>query len=375
MTIRNDLTPTDIKILIVDDDEQNLFFLRLILEEVGYTVISAANGELAYTALGKGGRSPVDLVITDLMMPVVDGLELTRRIRSERRFAHLPIMMLTAGRIDHNDVAKGLELGADDFLRKPINAIEFLARVRSLLRMKKLNDKLVEVNDHLEQLIEERTLEMLSTRDAALFGFARLAEYRDPETGAHLDRIRSYTKILAHWLSENGPYTSIIDDEFVHRIGFSSPLHDIGKVGIPDAILLKPGPLTEGEFETMKTHTLIGGDTLQAAVQRSLTGDEFLAMGRDIAYHHHEKWNGKGYPRGLAGEDIPLAARIMAVADVYDALVSKRVYKDAFSHEKAVAIIIEESGTSFDPAVITAFQALEKGFVDIKRLHAEKESA
>ena len=363
--------PEDTTILVVDDKEENTQLLELVIGESGYNVITAPGGDEALFILHGEKSENIDLVITDIIMPDVSGLELTQKIKGEESTRHIPVILLTASKADYKDIAKGLELGADDFLLKPVNPVALMARARSLLRVKHLYDKLSDTNKHLEELVEERTDQALSARDAALIGFAKLAEYRDPETGQHLDRIQRYAVALAKNLLENGIYSDKIDKDFIHQVGLSSALHDIGKVGIPDAVLLKRGRLTEDEFEVMKEHTTIGGDTLATAQRREKGGDGFLTMGKEIAYYHHEKWNGEGYPKGLSGDQIPLSARIMAVADVYDALVTRRVYKDAFTHEKAYGIVCDESGKSFDPAIVDSFKSLEQVFLAIKAKYDE----
>ncbi len=351
-------------VLVVDDNDDNIFLLESIITSHGYNVISASGGQEALDLI-KSKRAELDIIILDVMMPVIDGLEVTRSIKSNSRTRHIPVILLTAKQKDRNDVAKGLDLGADDYLSKPVDSMELLARIRSSLQTKKLQDKLTQMNDQLEQLVEERTIEIMLTRNAAIFGFAKLAEYRDPETGSHLERIRNYTKILADELKNFPQFQEEVDDEFVTTIFQSSPLHDIGKVGIPDEILLKPGGLTREEFKIMKSHVTIGGDSL-ASTGKLFGDDSFLSMGRDIAYHHHEKWNGKGYPNGLKGEQIPLPARIMALADVFDALVSKRVYKEAMSLENARDIILAGEGEHFDPDIVKAFRNIEDSFAGIK---------
>ncbi len=356
-------------VLVVDDNDDNVFLLESIITSHGYNVISAGGGQEAIDLI-KSKRSIIDLVILDVMMPDIDGLEVMKVIKQNSRTRHIPIILLTAKQKERSDVAKGLDLGADDYLSKPVDSMELLARVRSSLRTKKLQDRLTQINDQLEQLVEERTIEILLTRNAAIFGFAKLAEYRDPETGGHLERIRNYTKALANELKEFSRFEDKIDDEFVVTIFQSSPLHDIGKVGIPDNILLKPGRLTKEEFEVMKSHTAIGGDSLSSS-ERLFGDNSFLSMGRDIAYYHHEKWNGAGYPNGVKGDEIPLPARIMALADVYDALVSKRVYKDAMSLEKTREIILAGEGEHFDPDIVKAFCNIEGTFIKIRNKYSE----
>lgn len=219
--------------------------------------------------------------------------------------------------------------------------------------------------DHYERELKHRLEELRRTQGAAMVGLAKLAETRDPETGQHLERMRNYSRLMCEELSTLPEYRLYINDDYIQDIYNSSPLHDIGKVGIPDAILLKPGRLTPQEFEIMKKHASIGGDALRAADQ-NLEGESFLTLGKEIAYHHHEKWDGTGYPDGLKGMDIPLSARVVALADVYDALTSKRVYKEAISHDQARAIIIDSSGSHFAEEVVRAFLKRENDFLKIK---------
>jgi putative two-component system response regulator len=248
-------------------------------------------------------------------------------------------------------VVEGLSAGADEFLTKPFNADELAVRLRTA----------------------ERVLS-LETRDIAIFAMARLAESRDPETGAHLERVRSYSRLLAHQLATQAASRGQVTGEFVRLIYLTSPLHDIGKVGIPDSVLLKPGRLSDREFEIMKTHTTIGAETLGAAAQQ-FPGVSFLEMARDIALTHHERFDGSGYPRGLRGTEIPLSGRIVALADVYDALTSKRVYKKSFAHDVARNIILAEAGKHFDPALVDAFAATEDEFIAVRDRFAEAELA
>lgn len=367
-------------ILIVDDNEDNIFLLSHIIAQGGYEIVKAGGGKEALRIMDSNSSS-IDLVLLDIMMPDVDGLAVTKILKESPSTKMIPILLITAAtRGDKSeDVARGLDMGADDYMTKPVEKVELLARVRSLLRAKNLQEDLLvktkqleAMNDRLELMAEERAIEIMLTRDAAIFGMAKLAESRDPETGAHLERIRNYTRSLAAELRNNPKYADVIDDEFVLMIYQSSPLHDIGKVGITDSILLKPGRLEPDEFEMMKLHAQIGGDALAATQRWDMTEQNFLSMGREIAYSHHERWDGKGYPKGLKGEEIPLAARIMALADVYDALASKRVYKDPMSHEQTSRIIQEESGKQFDPDIVAAFVRVEQKFRDIHQTHMEK---
>ncbi len=356
-------------ILVVDDNEDSIFLLETIVTTYGYGVMSASCGQEAID-LVKKNRHIIDLVILDVMMLDMDGLEVTKIIKQDRRTRHIPIILLTAKHREQGDVAKGLDMGADDYLSKPVDSLELLARIRSALRTKSLRDELSKINDNLEQIVEEKTVEIMLTRDAAIFGFAKLAEYRNPETGGHLERIRNYTKILATELQKFTRFKDEIDNEFITMIYQSSPLHDIGKVGVPDSILLKPGRLTDDEFERMKTHATIGGDALTSS-ERLFDGSSFLSMGRDVAYSHHEKWDGSGYPHGIKADEIPLSARIMALADVFDALVSKRVYKKAMDNKQARDIILEGEGRHFDPDVVKAFLNVEEAFEAIQMKYEE----
>jgi putative two-component system response regulator len=331
------------RILIVDDDEIALEMLGNALQAAGYEVEAASNGRAALEAID---RCPARLVISDWDMPELNGLDLCRRLRADDRFGYVYIILLTSH--DGTErIVEGMSAGADDFISKPFVPPELLVRVRA----------------------GERVLS-LETRDVAIFAMAKLAESRDPETGAHLERVRSYSQVLARQLSILPKFSRIIDEKYIHLIYLTSPLHDIGKVGIPDCVLLKPGRLSDHEFEIMKQHATFGADTLDAAL-RQFPEAKFLKMARDIAASHHERFDGSGYPAGIKGIDIPLCGRIVAVADVYDALTSKRSYKDAFSHHAARSIILQESGSHFDPDVVDAFLQVEDQFLAIREKYAE----
>ncbi|MDB5348321.1 MAG: rpfG 1 [Schlesneria sp.] len=333
------------KILIVDDDMISRELLRSVLEESGFTVFMAENGAEAIEIYE---RERIRFVITDWEMPEMSGIDLCRHIRRRSLHGYVYLILLT-GRGKSREIVEGMSAGADDFIVKPFNGPELLVRIRA----------------------GERILS-LETRELLIFALAKLAESRDPETGKHLERVQNYSRLLARAMASMPKYLGTIDDEFVHLVYQTSPLHDIGKVGIPDSILLKPGRFSDDEFELMKAHTTIGAETLDAALAQNPQA-RFLQVAREIAAAHHERYDGRGYPLGLAGEEIPLSARIVAVADVYDALTSKRVYKEAFAHHLARNIILKDSGTHFDPDVVDAFLAVENDFIEIRNALFEGE--
>ncbi len=335
------------QVLVVDDNPIAVDMLEKTLQRAGYKVLTASNGRAALQILERG---TCQFVITDWEMPQMSGLELCRRIRQLTTLNYIYVILLTARR-DASDSIEGMTAGADDFIVKPFQPSELVLRLRA----------------------GERLL-ALETRELLIFTLAKLAESRDSDTGAHLERVRNYSRIIAEHLSHLPKYRSVINAEFVRLIFLTSPLHDIGKVAIPDHVLLKPGPLTEEEFTVMKTHTTRGAETLDAALQH-YPAARFLRMARDIAASHHEWYDGSGYPRGLAGDEIPLPGRIVALADTYDALTSKRVYKDAFTHEKAKATVVKGRGKHFDPDIVDAFLANEAKFVQVQQSLADKASS
>jgi putative two-component system response regulator len=327
-------------VLVVEDDPISSEMLAQCLTAFGYRVTCVDDGRAAIDQIRTG---KFRLVVSDWEMPELDGLGLCQFIRQRRTGDYIYVILLTS-RSGTSNVVQGLDAGADDFITKPFQQDELHVRLR----------------------VAERILS-LEGRDLLIFSLAKLADSRDPETGGHLERIRQYSRLLAEQLSRSDQYGEVVDGDFVQMIYLTSPLHDIGKVGIPDDILKKPGPLTPDEYDVMKTHTSIGGETLDAVAQRHRTAG-FLTMARNIAWSHHERYDGSGYPRGLAGEEIPLSARIVCLADVYDALTSKRVYKEAFSHDAARDIILEGAGTHFDPEIVKAFLQQESAFIDTCRL-------
>jgi putative two-component system response regulator len=355
------------RILIADDIEANRHILAQFLEDMGYSVIQSQDGR---EALNLVMQERPDIVILDIAMPEMDGIEVCRVIKSNPLTKIIPVVIITALGDDEHHL-KALDAGADDFLTKPYKIHFLKARLKSLLALKLMNDASLGYQESLKRMNVELMEKLISTQDITIVALAKLAEFRDPDTGEHLERMREYTRLIAQKLRELPKYKYYISDRYIENLYKSSPLHDIGKVGIRDDVLLKPGRLSHGEFELMKLHTTIGGDALATATQFSGLDRSFLDMGKEIAYSHHEKWNGSGYPRGLKGEQIPLSARILAIADVYDALTSKRVYKEAYPHKQARGIIVDECKTYFDPEVLQAFIDLEKQFIDVRNQYQD----
>jgi putative two-component system response regulator len=348
------------KILMVDDTTANLQILRETLAGYGYRLLSAKGGA---SALSIAAKAQPDLILLDIVMPEMDGYEVCRRLKNDGATRPIPVIFLTA-LDDAADEARGLALGAVDYITKPIHPELVRARVHAHLELKRHRD-------HLEQLVREKTREVRLTQAVMIESLATLAEYRDPETGGHIKRTQNYVKALAMHLRGHPRFRGRLNEEAIELLYLSAPLHDVGKVGVRDHILLKPGRLDEAEFEQMKQHTLLGEEALRRTEQKLGRSSTFLRLAREIAGSHQEKWDGSGYPRGLKGEDIPLSARLMALADVYDALISKRIYKPPLPHEKAVAIIRAGRCAHFDPDLVDAFLALETTFRSIALAYAD----
>jgi putative two-component system response regulator len=347
--------------LVVDDNEMNRDMLSRRLEKQGHIVATAENGCQAIEMLR---TRPFDLVLLDIMMPEMNGYEVLEKVKSDMALRQIPVIVISA--VDQMEsVVRCIELGAEDYLPKPFDPVLLRARVGASLERKRLYDLEENYRIQLEDRVEEQVREISSAQQGVIFAMSKLAESRDPETGAHLERIQEYCRTLSKELSKLTRYASEIDKTFIENIHAASPLHDIGKVGIPDHILKKPGGLTEEEFAIMKTHTVIGVETLRA-VDRQNPGNKFVCIGVEIAGSHHERWDGTGYPHGLAGEDIPLAGRIVALADVYDALTSKRCYKEALPHEESREIILAERGKHFDHDIVDCFLSAEKEFQTVR---------
>ncbi|MBF0103395.1 MAG: two-component system response regulator [Desulfobacterales bacterium] len=348
-------------ILVVDDVPENRALMNSILKG-HYRIKVASNGKKALDIAFSDDRP--DLIILDIMMPEMDGYETCSHLKNNPKTSDIPVIFLTS-KSQIQDEQKGFDLGAVDYIIKPISPPIVLARVKTHLQLKKMNDFLKDKNAFLEQEILRRTKEISNIQDVTFVAMGSLAETRDNETGNHIRRTQHYLKLLATKLVESSRYRPFLSEEYIMLLYKSAPLHDIGKVGIPDRILLKPGKLTFEEFEVMKTHTTIGRNSILAAEQLLDTQTSFLKYAHEIAYTHHEKWDGTGYPEGLSGDAIPVSGRLMALVDVYDALISKRVYKPAFPHEKAVTIIKEGSGNHFDPEVVNAFLEINYSFFEI----------
>ncbi|MBF0227859.1 MAG: two-component system response regulator [Desulfobacterales bacterium] len=349
-------------VLVVDDTPDNIFLMSNLLEE-DYRVKIANNGskalKIAFSA------TPPDIILLDIMMPVMDGYEVCRLLKTDAITRDIPVIFFTA-KTELEDEMKGFSIGAADYITKPISPPIVLARVKTHLQLKRLHDYLKDKNEFLEDEIQRRTKEISAIQDVTILSMASLAETRDNETGNHIRRTQFYVQALSKKLRINEKYSHFLDNDKTIDILFkSAPLHDIGKVGIPDSILLKQGRLTPEEFEIMKTHTTLGRDAILSAERRLGVQLPFLKLAKEIAYTHQEKWDGSGYPEGMSGDDIPISGRLMAIADVYDALISCRVYKEAMSHEKALTIMVEGKGTHFDPIMIDAFIEIADEFKKI----------
>lgn len=339
------------RILIVDDEDRNRRLLVAMLEAEGYATSEAADGR---QALELAQLNPPDIILLDIMMPDMDGYAVARALKADDSTRAIPVVMVTA--LDDRDSRlRGLGAGAEEFVTKPVDRNELRIRVRNLLRLKEFSDFLVDHNRTLDAKVKERTRQLVGSYRETIATMTRAASFKDEETGAHVARISYYTVEIAKALG--------MDSEFCDVIHYASPMHDVGKIAIPDAILGKPGKFEPHEWEIMKSHAVLGGKLLNG------TDSPYLAMGAEIADGHHERWDGGGYPAGLKGDAIPISARIMNICDQYDALRSKRPYKPAFSHEKALEIITVGDGRTlpshFDPAVLDAFKGSVTRFQEI----------
>ena len=358
-------------LLIVDDVPANLSVLGDLLHNAGYQVKAANSGQ---TALRYAAQTPRPaLILLDVMMPQMDGYQVLAALRKDSATRDIPVIFLTA--LDNaRDEERGFQHGAADYITKPIKPDVVLARVRNQLLAVLAQNWLRNENAALEAEVTRRVEQNELIEAVSIRALAHLAETRDPETGNHILRTQGYVQLLATRLRDHPRFASKIDDAYIKTLTHSAPLHDIGKVGIPDSILLKPGKLTEDEWVIMKTHSQMGSDAIEKAEQDIDKPVEFLAVAKEIAHWHHERWDGKGYPDGLAEETIPLSARLMAVADVFDALISRRVYKEAMPLDKARTIIAAERGRQFDPDVTDAFLSGFTDFAAIAARHSDSTS-
>jgi putative two-component system response regulator len=356
-------------VLIVDDEPVNIDILVDLLKP-HYRTLVATNGEQALRRAA--GQPAPDILLLDVMMPGLDGYEVCRRLKADPATRDVPVIFVTA-MSEVGDEAKGFALGAVDYITKPVVPVLVEARVRAHLENKHARDFIADRNRILQGMVLERTRELAATQDATILSMATLAETRDPETGRHLRRTQGYVRALAEQLRGHPRFRDQLDDHAIELLFKSAPLHDIGKVGVPDRVLRKPARLTPEEYEEMKQHTLYGYEAI-VSTETLLSGSgisgaalSFLRFAREVARSHHEKWDGSGYPDGLRGEKIPLSARLMSVADVYDAVTSRRVYKPGLSHEQTTVEILNGRGTAFDPDVVDAFRARGHEFEAIAR--------
>ena len=356
-------------VLVVDDTPENLTLMGALLRD-HFMVKVANNGEKALKIAMSD--TPPDLVLLDIMMPGLDGYEVCRRLKATAATRDIPVIFLTA-RSDPDDERMGLALGAVDYITKPISPPILLARVNTHLALKATADFLRDKSAYLEREVALRTLEVQAIQDVTIMAMTSLAETRDNETGNHIRRTQLYVKALAERLRNHPRFEAVLNERMIELLYKSAPLHDIGKIGIPDSILLKPGKLTVEEFEVMKTHTTLGRKAIEDAERRLGMRVAILSVSKEIAYSHQEKWDGSGYPQGLAGDQIPVSAHLMAVADVYDALINKRVYKAAFSHDQTCSTIVKGKGTHFDPDMVDAFVDIAEDFRSIALKYPDPE--
>jgi putative two-component system response regulator len=354
-------------ILVVDDSPDNLSVLIELLRP-DYQVLAATSGESALR-VAKTLPAP-DLILLDVMMPEMDGYEVLERLRNNPATQQIPVVFLTA-LTDATEMERGLKLGAADYITKPFQPTVLMARVSVQLEAKQARDWLKGQNAVLEAEVARRMLENDLTQRVSIRALAHLAELRDPETGNHLLRTQAYVQLLASRLQTNARFAAVLNDRYIDLLARSAPLHDIGKVGVPDHILLKPGKLDANEWAVMQTHAKLGSDAIEQAESDIEIPLAFLSLAKEIAHWHHEKWDGSGYPDHLSGDAIPVSARLMALADVFDALISVRVYKPAMSYTQARDIIAAGRGTHFDPDMTDAFLGGFDDFVVIAEHHRE----
>ncbi len=358
-------------ILVVDDSPENIAVLSELLGP-RCLVRAAKSGERALLLVGSAPRP--DLILLDVMMPGMDGYAVMRRLRDDPATRDIPVIFITA-MDQQTDQVRGFALGAVDYIPKPIQPQVVEARVMAHLELTRARDHLKSENDWLEAEVQRRMSENELTQTVSIRALAHLAEIRDPETGNHILRTQSYVHLLATLLSGHPRFAAHMTERVIEILTKSAPLHDIGKVGIPDTILLKPGRLTPDEWAIMQTHAYLGAQAIELAERDAAAPVEFLRLAKEIAHWHHEKWDGSGYPDGLAGEAIPVSSRVMALADVFDALISTRTYKPAMAYDKARLIIAEGRGSHFDPDMADVFLAHFEAFVAIARRYSDEVQA
>ncbi|ULU24498.1 response regulator [Dyella terrae] len=357
-------------ILVVDDAADNRLILSELLRPI-YRVLEASDGEMAL--LIASNEQP-DLILLDVVMPGLSGFDVCRQLKTNGKTRDIPVIFLTSLNATE-DETRGLVLGAVDYITKPVNPPVVMARVAAQLRLRAVAEFLRDKNAYLESEVARRTREVTAVQEATILALTSLAETRDNETGNHIRRTQHYVRVLADALKDHPRFAAVLDEPGRLLMFQSAPLHDIGKIGIPDHILLKPGRLTPEEYEVMKTHTTLGRDALQRAEDRLGTPMAFLCIAKEMAYSHQERWDGSGYPEGKKGEAIPVSARLMAVADVYDALISPRVYKKGRTHEEAVAMMAAKRGIDFDPDVLDAFLSKQDTFRAIAGQFSDEDAA
>ena len=360
--------PVNPTILVVDDATANLSLISGLLRDL-YTVKAVNHGA---KALKIASEEPPDLILLDIMMPDMDGYEVCRRLKADPQTRKIPVIFLTS----KNDVESeqmGMDLGAVDYVTRPISPPILLSRVKAHLG-DAVHAKTLQVNnEYLEYEVSKRSRQLLALQDVTTLALASLAETRDADTGNHLRRTQHYVQALARQLKAHPRFADFLTESRIQAIFKCAPLHDIGKVGIPDRVLLKPGRFEPAEWEIMKQHPTLGHEAISKAMSDTDASSEFLEVAKEIVYCHHEKWDGSGYPQGLAGDAIPISARLMAVADVYDALICRRIYKKSAPHAQAVQIIVVGRGTHFDPDLVDAFCAIAQDFQTIAERFADSD--
>lgn len=354
-----------IKILVVDDSHVDMIMIRGILSD--YELVSVYDGLEAMEIVKT--QNDIDLMILDLNMPKMNGFEVLEKLRTDYAYRKIAVLILTNSDELESEI-HGLELGAVDYIRKPLNLESLRKRIEIHVNLKKASKSLEEINLYLDDQVQKRTKELVLTRNITINALIGLLEARDLESSNHTKRTQWIIKSICEKLRDNPKYSDLLTESYMNTIFETSPLHDIGKVGIPDNILLKPGKLTPEEFEIMKSHVTLGMNALKVELGED-EEPEFLKVAMECISAHHERFNGKGYPKGLKGEAIPLPGRLMAIADVYDALISKRVYKEAFDHQFALDFIQDQSGEHFDPEIVEAFMAVEQKIKEISEQYLQ----